>query len=67
MAEAIKGFYKVAVGVWRIPPSEFWNMTPMEWWWLHDLQQERMGPRPRTKQEIERELQELEDFARQNS
>ena len=39
--EVIKGFYQVAVGHWGIQPSEFWRMTPAEWWWLHELKTKR--------------------------
>ncbi len=35
--EVLTGFYQVAVGLWGIQPSEFWDMTPCEWWWLHSL------------------------------
>ena len=29
--------------VFKIQPSEFWGMTPGEWWVIHDLHHEQMG------------------------
>lgn len=26
----------MAVGQWGIQPSEFWDMSPQEWWWIFD-------------------------------
>lgn len=29
-------FYRIAVGMWSIQPSEFWAMCLEEWWWMYD-------------------------------
>lgn len=29
--------YKVAVGAWKIQPSEFWEMHPWEFWQLAEF------------------------------
>lgn len=50
------------MGVWNIPPSEFWQMTPAEWWWLYEVKQELQG-KPASAQSIKDELRELEEFA----
>jgi len=36
------------VGLWGIPPSEFWRMTPQEWWWVYDAKvgEPRYGQMP---------------------
>jgi len=26
----------VAVADWELSPSEFWDMTVQEWWWVYD-------------------------------
>lgn len=62
MGDLLKGFYKTAVGCWGISPSEFWDLTPLEWWWLHEAKMDVQG-KPATAQSIRDELQELEDFA----
>jgi len=28
--------YKVAVAHWGLQPSEFWKMTPQEWWHIYE-------------------------------
>lgn len=33
----------MAVGAWGIAPSEFWQMTVTEWWWLYDVKQAQMS------------------------
>lgn len=30
--------YRVACGLWKVPPGEFWAMCPHEWWLLFDAQ-----------------------------
>jgi len=60
--QALTGFYKVAVGVWKIAPSEFWAMTPDEWWWLWEVDRETKG-HPLTAKDIKDELRELDEFA----
>lgn len=27
--------YKTCVGLWKISPRDFWDMTLVEYWWLH--------------------------------
>lgn len=34
--------FKIACGIkerggWELPPSEFWNMSPQEWWAIYDI------------------------------
>lgn len=31
----------MAVAAWGIQPSEFWAMSPVEWWWLYDVKRGR--------------------------
>lgn len=51
------GFYKCAVGVWGVAPSEFWQMTPQEWWWLHAVKMAN------AQAFTHKDLQDLDDFA----
>ncbi len=37
LEDAIRVSYQTAVGLWGIQPSEFWAMTPQEWWWINDV------------------------------
>jgi hypothetical protein len=37
VAEALEGFYKAAVGCCGVSPSDFWQMTFQEWWWIQDV------------------------------
>jgi len=47
----------VAVGVWGLPPSEFWRMHPQEFWWLYEA---KVPPEQRlTKADKWQELYDL--------
>lgn len=34
-------FYVIAVTSWDIALSEFWGMSPAEWWLIHESKRER--------------------------
>ncbi|HZK44642.1 MAG TPA: phage tail assembly chaperone, partial [Clostridia bacterium] len=34
-------FYDIAVCSWGFAPSEFWQMTPAEWWRIHERKRPR--------------------------
>lgn len=33
---ALDDLYRVTVGVWGIPPGDFWSLTMREFWWIYD-------------------------------
>jgi hypothetical protein len=54
--------------VFKVQPSEFWAMTPGEWWVLYDMHREQMGAirnagrqglSKSEAQEMKRELDEI--------
>ncbi len=50
-------FYRVAVGLWSVQPSEFWGMTMREYWWMFDAKRPppaKVGSSPFTKAEVAR-------------
>jgi hypothetical protein len=53
--ELIRTSYQLAVGVWGIPPGDFWEMDLEEWFWIYDAK----TPRDAKKETDYAELYEL--------
>jgi hypothetical protein len=54
--------YRVAVGAWGIPPSDFWTMTHREFWWMFDVRKpppKKVGRSSFTEREV-RELAKMQ-------
>ena len=51
----IEAWYKVAVGLWGVSPSDFWKMSPLELWWLADAKNPN-------KKDDEKETQKYDDL-----
>ena len=49
----------MAVGIWSVPLSDFWQMTPSEFWLIHDAKSPKKYGRLR-EDEAERLLENLE-------
>lgn len=53
--------FRIACGLrerrgWEIAPSEFWRMTPQEWWWLYEI---NVGEGIRAEQDTRDRLKRL--------
>lgn len=49
--------YRVAVGAWGIPPSDYWCMTPREFWWMFDVRKpppKKVGSSSFTEAEVKK-------------
>jgi hypothetical protein len=55
-------YYRVAVGLWSIQPSEFWDMSPQEWWWVYDARVGEPKYGKMTLTEVEELYHMLEDY-----
>lgn len=41
MLDTVRACYQMGVGAFGIQPSEFWDMSPEEFWWVFEFKRPR--------------------------
>lgn len=57
--------YRLAVGLWGIQPSEFWNLDTEEWWWIADAHRPRDQVKTYAGTLTQNDVEELDEWLRQ--